>query len=75
MIIVRSIAHASQLYMTLYAANSSEISAPVIVALGIIAFTFSMLEVLLDAMFSETWVAVSFEQRGGEDNEIVEATR
>ena len=38
--------------MTMYAVNSSEITAAIIVVLGVVAFTFSILEVLLDLTFT-----------------------
>lgn len=37
--------------MTLHAVNSSNISPPLIVALGIVAFTFNMFEAVLDISF------------------------
>jgi hypothetical protein len=37
--------------MTLYAAKANEISPIVIVGLGVVAFTFSTLEVILDVAF------------------------
>lgn len=39
--------------MTIYAANANEISPMVIVGLGVVAFTFSTLEVMLDVLFPQ----------------------